>query len=252
MAEANPNGVPPIKEGLVEEVKVIDTNKAANILFGATVPEDQKTAETKLAETKAAETKAAEAKVAEDKAKAEADAKAKEAEAAKVKDGKTDETKKEEAPKEVEYTEFKLPEGFVADPEVTTEFKTAAKELKLTQEQAQKLVDMQTKLVTKQDKAIQDQWKATQDEWRSKSESDKEFGGKDFKANVGIAKTALDKFGTPELKAAINSTGMGNHPELIRFFYKVGKAISEDKVVPGNQRPAGHQGLAKTLFPSMN
>ena len=50
-------------------------------------------------------------------------------------------------------------------------------------------------------------------------------------AKRAIARTAVDKFGTPELKELLVSHGVGNHPEMIRFMVKVGKLTGED--VPG-------------------
>ncbi len=168
----------------------------------------------------------------------------------KAADPKVDAPKPEEKP--IEYTDFKVPDGFEADADVMTEFKTASKALKLTQEQAQQFVDLQTRLAAKQAKTAQDSWASVQKDWRTKAESDTEFGGKDFKANVGIAKKALDQFGSKEFKEAIETTGMGNHPELIRFLYKVGKAISEDKIMTGGNSNTGPRDLAKILFPNQN
>lgn len=152
----------------------------------------------------------------------------------------------------VEYVDFKLPDGFKVDPESMTSFKTLAKEFNLKQEQAQKLVDMQSGLMSKYAKESTDAWDGVQKDWRSKAETDSEIGGQKFKENVGIAKKALDKYGTPAFKEAIEHTGMGNHPELIRFLYKVGKTISEDKVMTQGDASTGPKDPAKVLFPTMN
>ena len=89
--------------------------------------------------------------------------------------------------------------------------------------------------------------------WLDQSSSDKEFGGERLDANLAVAKTALDKFGTPELKQLMNQTGLGNHPELIRFFYRAGKAISEDTYVGGHKegegdRPKNFNDFAAKLY----
>ena len=70
--------------------------------------------------------------------------------------------------------------------------------------------------------------------WFDASKADKEFGGVALEQNLGIAKKALDEFGTPELNALLTSTGLGNNPEVIRFFYRAGKSISQDKMVTGS------------------
>ena len=56
-----------------------------------------------------------------------------------------------------EYADFTLPEGMEADPDLIAEFKAEAKRLNLSQEDAQKLVDIQAKLAEKQSKAVLEQ-----------------------------------------------------------------------------------------------
>jgi hypothetical protein len=48
------------------------------------------------------------------------------------------------------------------------------------------------------------------------------------------AERALEKFGSPELRKALVSSGLGNHPQLVDFCVKIGRAMKEDTVVlPG-------------------
>lgn len=56
----------------------------------------------------------------------------------------------------------------------------------------------------------------------------------------------MDKFGSPELKQYLNETGLGNHPELVRIFANIGKAMSEDGLVTGNS--GGVKSAADVLF----
>jgi hypothetical protein len=67
-----------------------------------------------------------------------------------------------------------------------------------------------------------------------------------------VARKALESFGSPALKELLNNTGLGNHPEVIKAFHKVGKLISEDKMVKGTPATPGSDDIAKKLFPSMN
>lgn len=169
---------------------------------------------------------------------------------AAVTDNKVDANKTEKG--SIEYKDFTLPEGWEIDKDAIGEFKSVAKELGLTQEQAQKLVDMQTKFSGKQNESLQSSWDKVQEHWRSEAEADKEFGGTNFQANVGVAKKALDKYGTPELREVIEVTGMGNNPELIRFLYRVGKTLGEDTVMKdGRAQDGAVKDHAKTLFPNM-
>lgn len=152
-----------------------------------------------------------------------------------------------------EYAEFKLPETFKVDEPLMGEFKTLAKELGLSQEAAQKLVDMQAKLQAGNASAFTETLQAhvdkTAGEWRTAAKADPEYGGVKFDENVAIAKQALDAFGTPELKALLNESRLGSHPEVIRFMFKAGKAISQDGFVPGRAGSAAKD-TASTLYGS--
>ena len=82
---------------------------------------------------------------------------------------------------------------------------------------------------------------------------DKEFGGPALAENLSVAKKALDAFGTAELRTLLNESGLGNHPEIVRLFFRAGKAISEDRVVTGStgQAKAGPKSfsdLADVLY----
>lgn len=161
---------------------------------------------------------------------------------------------KTEEPKPVvpEKYEFKAPEGQELDAAQIEAFSPVAKELGLTQDQAQKLVDLQAQFAKSQGEAMNVQIAKMHEGWQAEARTDKEYGGPQFEANVGLASKALDAYGTPALRKALNDTGMGNHPELIRAFVRVGKAMSEDKLVSGN---AGGTGAPKTpaerLFPHL-
>jgi len=88
--------------------------------------------------------------------------------------------------------------------------------------------------------------------WVTSSTADKEFGGDKLHENLATAKKARDAFGTPELTTLLNKTGLGNHPEVIRVFYRAGLAISEDRLVVGNKGNQPKQGDARRLYAASN
>jgi hypothetical protein len=146
-----------------------------------------------------------------------------------------------------EKYEFKAPEGQSFDDNVLAQFEEVAREINLPQAEAQKMLDkIAPALAQKQADVI----KAAQDEWVASTKADKEIGGDKLDANLSIAKKALDTFGTPALRDLLNNSGLGNHPEIIRAFYKAGMAISEDSFVPGGSKPVGNsdQSLASKLY----
>ena len=138
------------------------------------------------------------------------------------------------------------------DPEVLTAFGDVAKELNLPQEAAQKVLDKVAPVIqARQAKAIEQ----TKVEWANQSKSDQEFGGESLTDNLDVAKTSLDTFGTDALKSLLQETGLGNHPEVIRFMYRAGKAISEDSYVGNSEGAAGKSnvprdfnGIANALY----
>ncbi|AHI37369.1 endoprotease [Klebsiella pneumoniae] len=154
------------------------------------------------------------------------------------------EQKPEGAP---EKYEFKPAEGQELDTAALEQFEPIARELNLTNEQAQKMVDLYgTKIMPMVQKQQADAWQAQTEEWAATVKADKEIGGDKLMANLGVAQRALDTFGTPALKEYLNGTGLGNHPELVKAFVKVGKAMSEDGVVTGKE--SGQRSAAEVLY----
>lgn len=147
-----------------------------------------------------------------------------------------------------ESYELKMPDGVQLDSAAAEEFTAIAKELKLDQAAAQKLADIGAKMATRQAEAHAQ----LVETWTEQVKADKEIGGDKLDENLGIARKAIDTFGSPELKALLNSTGMGNHPEVVKLAFKVGKAISEDRFVTGSPKGNASNDPAKKMFPNMN
>ncbi|WP_338505145.1 peptidase [Erwinia aphidicola] len=161
--------------------------------------------------------------------------------------GKPEEEKDNKAEGAPEAYEFKAPEGSELDEEAVAQFEPIARELNLNQEQAQKLVDLYgSKVMPQLMKQQAEVWQKQIADWGDAAKADKEIGGDKFDANLTRAKQALDKFGTPELREFLETSGMGNNPELIRAFYKVGAAMSEDNLVTSNE--TGQRSAAEVLY----
>lgn len=159
------------------------------------------------------------------------------------------------------YETFKVPEGFTLDQATLETFTPLAKELNLNQEQAQKLVDFEvsrmTQFQTAQAQAFANQVAA----WGEETRGDKEVGGPAFDASVQAAGLAMNRFGTPELRAIFalpskenpKGLGLGNHPELIRFIARVGKAMGEDTFHSSSLGSGKEEkSLGKKFYPDMN
>jgi hypothetical protein len=179
------------------------------------------------------------------------------ADAAKKPDDTTDKTTdKTDADKKVdekadnksagapEKYEFTAPEGVVLDPKAVEQFEPIARELNLTNDQENKLVALQSDIVKQQQAA----WAQQRQTWESAVKTDKELGGTALDGNIKLAQSALTKFGTPELRAALDTTGMGNHPEVVRVFTRIGKAMAEDTFEKGSPPKNAGKSAAEILY----
>lgn len=155
-----------------------------------------------------------------------------------------------------EYEAFTLPEGMEMDDAALVSASEAFKDLGLSQENSQKLVDLFTKLSTERSDALTENWVDTQKEWATGIKEHKEFGGKNMDASLAFAARAMDTvFGVRSLapeegaapadveaynnhpntqfREALAQTGIGNHPLFFEFMVKVGKSMSEDGISTG-------------------
>jgi len=149
----------------------------------------------------------------------------------------------------IRYDDLVLPEGLTADAETSAAFQTLAAEAGLSREAAQRLVDLQAGLIRKQGSAARQAAQDTARAWARDAAADSEYGGADFARNAGLARQALQSFATPALVDLLDQSGLGNHPELIRAFYRVGKAMAEDGRVSGASVPRPDRLAA--LYPTM-
>ena len=188
----------------------------------------------------------------------EATAKAVEEEAAKDGGADHDTGKKSEDSKADEdkdgapatYADFKLPKGMDIDQDALEAAIPLFEEMKASQETAQKVVDVASKMVDKVLVKQQTAWADRVAEWTKSAENDEEYGKAGYEKSIMIARNAMRKVGGPGLAKALEETGTGNHPELIRVFYRLGKAIGEDNLDFGSVNPGSQKSLADRLFPN--
>ena len=158
-------------------------------------------------------------------------------------ESETSESEKPEgAPEKYEFKAKAADAPDELDPEVLTAFGEVAKDLDLPQEAAQKVLDKVAPVIqARQAKAVEQ----ARADWATESQSDEEFGGENLGANLEIAKSSLNAFGTDAFKSLLSESGLGNHPEVIRFMYRAGKAISEDGYVGNSQGANAKGGIPK-------
>lgn len=128
-------------------------------------------------------------------------------------------------PDKAEGYEIKVPDGLpegVWNDAAAGQFRTWAHELGLTPAQAQGLAERYAQMGGA---AVQQTAEATETELR------KEWGVA-FPAKVKAANDALRNIGGDELADYLKTSGLGNHPAMVRAWAKIGEGMGED-------RPAG-------------
>lgn len=157
---------------------------------------------------------------------------------------------------------FDAPEGVELNEEALEQFQGLAKELGVTQEQFQKLVEYDLERSQAAQQQAVDGWNERVNGWREAARADKEFGGENYDANVKAAMSAVEKFGDAELKALLKSPSeqnpeglaVGNHPAMLRFLNRVAKAMGDPNLITGDGASAGgnaEEARLKRLYPSM-
>lgn len=151
------------------------------------------------------------------------------------------------------YADFKAPEGTEAlAPELVTEVSALAKELNLSQDKAQKVIDTATKLAAKGVEAQTAAITSVRADWVSQVKADKEItAGPGLDANLATAKAAMLATTNPQFQMLMARSGLGDHPDVIRHFLKIAPAFAEDKHVPGGKQPPGDgKSAEKVLYPN--
>lgn len=159
-------------------------------------------------------------------------------------EGDSKETAKPVAPEKYELT---LPDGSLLDESVLERTAEIAKKQGLSNEQAQELLNQKSVAVNEYVSALQ----ARVESWKTEVQNDKELGGAHFAKSVETAKRAVERFGTPEFQQALRDSGLGNHPEVVRVFKRIGEAMEDDTLLtvrqPSKKEPVD---MASKFYPT--
>lgn len=155
----------------------------------------------------------------------------------------------EDVPTRPSYGEFKLPQGVTADADSLKPATELFAETGLSQDQAQKFIDLamarETAAAHKSVQAFVD----LQNQWVSEIKADPDIGGDRLKASLASANRAIDRLDVPGLREALNFTGAGNHPAIVKAFVRLGQMIAEDRFRPGHlARPQVPRSPAEVIY----
>lgn len=140
--------------------------------------------------------------------------------------------------------EFTPPDGAELDPKTIESATAVFKELGLTQAQANKLVEFQFARdaeIAKKPAEVYNQMRA---DWREAVEKDPQIGGQkldETRAEIGKAIATLPAPLQKDFKDAMNLTGAGDNPAIVKAFLAFAKSVNESTkhVAGGNPSPMG-------------
>lgn len=152
------------------------------------------------------------------------------------------------------YSDFTAPEGQTLDKDLIAEATPIFKEMNLTQEQAQKLVDFYSKSAGGINAKLEQSVTDMQVEWRKQVLADKDLGPQieKVKVEIGRAKDRLPAEVRTAFDEALNLTGMGDHPALVKAIYEFSKLVNEGTHVSGTGPSAeGQNSAGKAQRPTL-
>lgn len=164
-----------------------------------------------------------------------------------------------------DYT-FEPPKGTELSEEQTSAinaFKVNAKELGLSQEQFQKLVEGDVKRSQEADAAALDAYHSRIREWRSEARKDPEIVKHGFDNAIRSASGVLKQFGDGELTQLLRQPGednpggfgLGNHPAVLRFLTRVSEALADPSLITSEDatqgQPVQRKQALDRMYPTM-
>jgi hypothetical protein len=157
-------------------------------------------------------------------------------------------------PAEVTY-ELKLPDQAKLEAKALERTVAFAKAQGLAPDVAQKALELANAEVQAYETAAvakhEQDFKVT---WPEQVKLDPEIGGDKLEETYADAARARLRFFTPAFNQVLDKTGWGNHPEFVRGWARVGRAMRNDKLVqPGPGGGVGgttEQDAADQLYPT--
>lgn len=168
-------------------------------------------------------------------------------------DKKDGENKKDDTKQDEEYTapdlsDLEMPEGFKANEEIMKDLSSFVTDRKLSKEDAAALIPIGAKIAANLQAAQTEAYAEVRAGWREEVINDKVLGTRE---QMAIADKGLTAYGTPELRKLLDETGLGDHPEIIRAFHKIGKTVSEDVIERGGSGDSVNTKAEDAMYPTM-
>lgn len=163
------------------------------------------------------------------------------------------------------YDAFTLPEGITLDESRVGEFTNLLSSLELegkadhakVQEFGQKAVEFyineQKNTVQKLEEYYANTWEKQKTDWREATIKDPEIGGNRLQTTLDAASSFIRTHGgtaeqQAEFRSLMDSSGLGNHPAIVRLLANAGQAMSEGRPLAAPKPVIQKQSRTSTMY----
>ncbi len=165
------------------------------------------------------------------------------------------------SPESYDFKDIQLPEGFEFDNELASKFAPIGKELNLSQQSANKLVNLYIQAQQSNAAKFSEQFaeykkqesNATLLNYEALLNKDVEIGGGDatkMNAYLDVADKGYSKFASPELMQILQETHLDYHPAVIKHFHALAALTGNDSVMKPNAPAGSGLSAAEILYGS--
>lgn len=144
-----------------------------------------------------------------------------------------------------EKYDIKAPEGMTLDTVALEKFTPIAKELGLSNDQVQKLADFQAEQTKAALQAQADNFNKFLEDTKAET---KTFFGTKLSGELKFVAKARDMFIDKDAMELLETTGLANHKAIITMLSKIGRAVSEDKLVDGKSSVGEQRSDAQIIY----
>lgn len=145
--------------------------------------------------------------------------------------------------------DLKLPENTLLSDEAKDEIVSIAKEQGLSQDQAQKVLDLQSEIASEVSDQFTQDFEDQVNSWGEEIKADKDLGGDNLGKNVELAKRAVVAFAGEEFLTELDQTGYANHPRLFKMLTKIGAELQAGDLVLSSAQSNQPKSAAQIMYP---
>lgn len=127
--------------------------------------------------------------------------------------------------------------------------KKEVKSGKIDVETAKKMIEDRLEYAKEMKFNLESKLDAESAQWVETLKEDPEIGRENFNASLEIARRGVKEFASKELIDFLNVSRLGNHPEFVKLFYRIGKKLQDDQLITAKTQVAeSKKSLAEILY----